>query len=311
MNLHTLPSDGTQIPRILIIEDERSNLNILHSLLRDDYQTMVATNGEQALKAIHRNKVDLILLDINMPDMDGFEVCRHLKNESSTKNIPIIFITALTDGQNEEYGLDLGAVDYITKPFNPSVTKARVRTHLRLKMQADLLEQYAFRDGLTELANRRAFDERISKEWFRCMRANSPLSIMYIDVDHFKLYNDHYGHGAGDLCLMSIGKCFSASITRSSDLVARYGGEEFAAILPETSAQNASILAEKIISSVEMLNLPHSTSHVTDHVTISMGVATTQPSPSKSQETFQKMADDMLYKAKATGRNRFCAMHLD
>lgn len=178
MSLHTNKTEDNQIPRILIIDDERSNLNILYSLLRNDYHTMVATNGEQGLKALDRHKVDLILLDINMPDMDGFEVCRVLKNNHATQSIPIIFITSLTDGQNEAFGLDLGAVDYITKPFNPSVTKARVRTHLRLKMQADLLEKYAFRDGLTELANRRAFDERMSEEWFRCMRANKQLSIM-------------------------------------------------------------------------------------------------------------------------------------
>jgi PleD family two-component response regulator len=215
-------SESTERPRILIVDDERLNLSALASALNNDHKVIVAMNGEQALKAVQAARPDLILLDVNMPGLDGYEVCRRLKTDESTQGIPIIFITALSDAADETRGLDLGAVDYIVKPFNISVVRARVRTHLRLKQQADLLERYAFRDGLTGLHNRRAFDEKRTTEWQRCLQAGLPLSAIILDVDHFKLFNDHYGHGAGDECLARVARALAGCVVRSADMVARY-----------------------------------------------------------------------------------------
>lgn len=290
-------------PRILIVDDERFNLNTLHGLLKDDYKIMVATGGDQALKAAVTGRPDLILLDINMPEMDGYEVCRRLKEDALTKGVPVIFITGLTDADDETKGLELGAADYITKPFNLSVVRARVRTQLRLKQQSDLLESYAFRDGLTGLANRRAFDERAASEWSRCQRAALPLSAIMIDVDHFKLYNDSYGHAQGDECLRSVAQALAQRIHRAGDLLARYGGEEFVVLLPNTAHADALTVGESLRSAVQALGMEHRASKVTDHVTISVGVATVTPVEPGHVAPLLKGADSMLYACKSAGRN--------
>lgn len=301
-------NDETQRPKILIVDDERFNLNLLHVLLREDYRTMVATNGEQAFKAASSGAPDLILLDVNMPGIDGFEVCRRLKDEPATRNIPVIFITAMHDAADETQGFDLGAVDYITKPFHSAVVKARVRTHLRLKQQSDLLERYAFLDALTGLANRRAFDDKIVEEWNRCRRSTSPLSVLLIDIDHFKSYNDHYGHGAGDLCLSNVARTLSGCLQRAGDLLARYGGEEFVAVLPGNDADSAAVIAERLRAAVDALKLPHQASAAGEHVTVSLGVATMAPSDASSHADLLAAADEALYQAKREGRNRWCAL---
>jgi len=290
-------------PRILIVDDERFNLNTLHALLKDDYKVMVATSGEQALKAAVTGRPDVILLDITMPGMDGYEVCRRLKDDPLTANLPVIFITGLTDADDETRGLELGAADYITKPFNLSVVRARVRTQMRLKQQSDLLESYAFRDGLTGLANRRAFDDRAASEWSRCQRAALPLSAIMIDVDHFKLYNDSYGHARGDECLRGVSQALARRIQRSSDLVARYGGEEFVVLLPGSDHVGALAVGEELRQSVQALALEHRASKVADHVTISVGVATVQPNEPHSVPSLLEQADAMLYACKTAGRN--------
>jgi diguanylate cyclase (GGDEF)-like protein len=291
-------------PRILVIDDERFNLNTLHGLLRDEYRLMVAMQGEHGIKAAQTGLPDLILLDVNMPGMDGFEVCRQLKADPITQSIPVIFITALNEASDEAKGLELGAVDYITKPFNYSVVKARVRTHLRLKLQSDLLERYAFIDSLTGLANRRAFDERLSQEWSRCQRSETSLSLILLDVDHFKSYNDHYGHGQGDACLTTVARALASSQMRAYDLVARYGGEEFVVILPDADLIGAQQIAERLRLAVYDLAHPHATSPVADRVTISLGVACTVPQTSATAAQLLRAADRFLYEAKRAGRNR-------
>jgi diguanylate cyclase (GGDEF)-like protein len=268
---------------------------------------MVAVNGHQGLKAAVANQPDLVLLDIEMPDMDGYEVCRQLRENPSTGHIPIIFIPALTDVADEARGLELGAVDYITKPFNHVIVKARVQTHLRLKMQSDLLERYAFNDALTGLANRRAFDERLALEWSRAQRYQHPLSVVMIDIDHFKLYNDHYGHGAGDVCLSDVARVIKSQITRSSDLVARYGGEEFLLILPETEEAGAVALAESVRAAVDGRGLRHAASRVCGHVTLSLGAASQIPDDQTQTSALLERADQALYRAKTGGRNRVVA----
>lgn len=290
--------------KILIVDDERLNLNLLNALLKSDYKIMVATSGEQALKGALSGKPDLILLDIVMPDMDGYEVCRQLKADSKTQQIPIIFISAMSDAENETRGFELGAVDFISKPFSNSVVKARVGTHLRLKRKSDLLEKLVSLDGLTEIPNRRALDEAREREWARCLRTGTPLSFVMIDIDLFKQYNDHYGHGAGDECLIRIAKTLWHCAQRPGDLVARYGGEEFAAILPDTDLEGAMRMAEHFRSAIAALNIPHACSSAAPHVTVSIGVAETTASSATGAEQLFAVADKMLYQAKAAGRNQ-------
>jgi len=291
-------------PRILIVDDERFNLTTLNTLLNPDYRIMVATSGEVALKATIAGMPDLILLDINMPEMDGYEVCRRLKADNLTRDIPIIFITALTEPSDETKGLELGAEDYITKPFNLDVVRARVRTQIRLKQQNDILVNFAFIDGLTGLNNRRSFDNRVNNEWDRCKRSGNNLTMIIMDIDHFKLYNDHYGHVAGDDCLRKVAAVFQTNLRRASDFVARYGGEEFAVILPETDCQASQTIAEGLRQAVENLQIEHIDSTVSDHVTLSLGVASANPKDGGSPEDLINKADEMLYQAKQHGRNR-------
>jgi diguanylate cyclase (GGDEF)-like protein len=297
-------SQTTEKAKILLVDDERFNLNTLHNLLKDDYKIMVATNGEQGLKAALTGRPDLILLDIAMPGLDGYEVCRRLKADTVTQNIPIIFITAHHEAADETKGLELGAADYIVKPFNLSVVRARVHTQLRLKQQSDLLAQYAFRDGLTGLSNRRAFNDRSALEWERCFRAGLPISIILLDVDHFKLYNDHYGHASGDECLRGVARVLAAQVTQMSDMVARYGGEEYVAVLPGSTQEAALALGERLRAGVEAEQLEHLASKVASYVTISVGVATTIPSREDGLLGLIEAADKMLYAVKTEGRNR-------
>ncbi len=299
--------------RILIVDDEKINRDLLTNLLNANYKIMVAKNGEQALKAAFREdgQPDLILLDIMMPEMDGYEVCRRLKAEESTRQIPIIFVTAMGSITDEIKGFDLGAADYITKPFSPPVVHARVRTHLRLKHKSDLLERLASLDGLTEIPNRRAFDGMLKSEWERSKRFANPLSVISIDIDQFKQYNDHYGHNAGDDCLKLVAGALTGIIQRSGDIVARYGGEEFCALLSNTELEGARKVAERLRASVADLGIPHADSRVAPHVTISLGVASVIPEKNHPCQELQKLADDNLYQAKKGGRNQVVGEKLE
>ena len=296
--------------RILIIDDERFNLTTLNELLKSEHKIMVAMSGKQGLKAALSGRPDLILLDINMPEMDGYEVCQQLKSDPLTRDIPVIFITALTDAADETRGLELGAADYITKPFNLSVVKARVRTQLRLKQQSDLLASLAFKDGLTGLNNRRAYDERLQIEWNRCKRSAEPLSLIMLDVDHFKLYNDSYGHALGDECLRKVAGSLAACTRRAADFVARYGGEEFVVLLPNTGLDDANRVAELIRASTEALGIEHKSSSVANTVTLSLGLVSRVPGDQVDLSGFAEVADTMLYKAKESGRNRVISSQL-
>ena len=300
MNPTAAPEDR---PRILIVDDERININILNALLKADYKIMVATDGEQALKAASTGKPELILLDIVMPGIDGYEVCRRLKANAATQTIPIIFITAMGEVENEAMGFALGAVDYIAKPFNSPVVKARVGVHIKLKRNGDMLENLASMDALTEVPNRRAFDQTRKQEWARSLRDGLPISFVMIDIDMFKQYNDNYGHGAGDECLMRIAKALSGCVQRPGDLLARYGGEEFAAVLTNTPEEGALRMAELFHAAVAALQIPHAFSATAPHVSVSIGTATTIPSPSLSADILSEAADNMLYQAKNAGRN--------
>lgn len=290
---------------ILIVDDQPTNIHVLAALLKKDYRILTATRGEKALElAAQPPQPDLILLDIVMPEMDGHEICFRLKNAEATKSIPIIFVTALGEEQDEEHGLNLGAADYITKPFSPAIVRARVRNQINLKLRTDRLEQVAMQDGLTQIPNRRYFDQKLTEEWTRLLRNGQCLSLLMIDIDHFKPYNDHYGHGAGDECLRRVAQALYQVPHRPMDLVARYGGEEFAVILPETDRLGAAHLAQRLLDAVRALALEHAYSEVAPQVTISVGMATHSPDqPYYDAEALKQGADQALYQAKARGRN--------
>lgn len=289
---------------ILIVDDEPINIKVLANLLQDDYRLLIAKGGAQALEmAGSEDPPDLILLDIMMPDMDGYEVCRRLKEHPFVKEIPIIFATVKDGVEDEEKGLELGAVDYITKPYCLPIVIARVRTHIRLKRKTDLLEKLVSLDGLTEIPNRRAFDETFDKEWGRAAREGKPLSCVMIDVDHFKAYNDRFGHGVGDECLKSVAGALVETLTRPGDFLARYGGEEFVAILSDTDAAGAAEVGENLRAAVEKRAIPHTDSSTTDRVTVSVGVATAVHKIRQDNNRLKQAADEMLYAAKAAGRN--------
>ncbi|MBF0142191.1 MAG: diguanylate cyclase [Magnetococcales bacterium] len=301
-----------QQEKILIVDDEIFNVESLVGLFKSEYKIVVAKNGEQALRAVQSGKMpDLVLLDITMPGMDGYEVCRRLKEEALTRSIPVIFLTSRNDVSSEAQGLALGAVDYIFKPFHAAIVQARVRTHLGLKRKMDLLERTASLDGLTEIPNRRHFDMTRQQEWARALRMGESLSLIMIDVDMFKQYNDHYGHSGGDLCLQRVARALTAALSRPADFVARYGGEEFVAVLPQTDWEGAKRVGEQLRLAVESLRLPHVRSTVAPCVTVSLGAATTVPRAGVGAEALQEAADRMLYEAKHQGRNRCCAIHLE
>ena len=312
-------------PSILVVDDTPDNIDVLKEALKKDYIVRPALDGATALKIASTDpKPDLILLDIMMPGMDGYEVLRRLRAGRNTRQIPVIFVTSASDIESELKGFELGAVDYIVKPFNPVIVRARVRTHLELcdakkklerqnlelKAKTDLLEEIVNLDSLTGISNRRHFDKVLEIEWSRALRNKLPLSIIVADVDYFKKFNDCYGHIAGDMCLRSVAQCLSSSLQRPTDMVARYGGEEFAAILPETDMKGAVLLAENWRAGVAELLIPHSVSTVADYVTISAGYATIIPTRDQVSYFLVGVADEMLYQSKEMGRNLACGKEI-
>ncbi|MBF0589320.1 MAG: PleD family two-component system response regulator [Magnetococcales bacterium] len=291
-------------PTILAVDDEPSNLELLAKALSDEYRVLLATDPEEAIRLAETQRPDLILMDVMMPKMNGYEVCRHLKGSPAMASIPVIFVTAMGEEQYETVGFDVGGVDYIAKPIRPFVLAARVRTHIDLKRKTDFLKDLSAHDGLTGLPNRRSFDETLEREWRRSLRSGSCLALIMMDIDFFKPYNDNYGHAAGDICLKQVAKLMDDVIERSTDLLARYGGEEFVCVLPETDINGAKSIGEKLRQAVADAEIEHAHSKVADFVTISMGVASLIPDMSQRPEALLKMADSKLYEAKESGRNR-------
>ncbi len=297
-------NQGNRKKTVLIIDDSPINIEHLAQVLKSEYHIKVANNGASGVAVARSQKPDLILLDIMMPEMDGYQVCRILKADDATRKIPIIFITAKTDTKDETKGLSLGAVDYITKPFRTPIVQARVRTHIRLKHNTDLLEKLAMVDGLTGLPNRRRFEQLLKREWSRARRAQEPLSVIMLDIDHFKQFNDHYGHQAGDRCLARVAQALPVPLKRPTDVIFRYGGEEFIAVLPNTDLNFAMNLAEQMRAEVGRLLIPHQHTDG-DHpfLSISLGVATAVPHSRISPSDLVGQADRQLYEAKDSGRN--------
>ena len=297
----------TERSSVLIVDDSRTNIAIMKDILSEDYEVFSALTGKEALKSARQENVDLILLDVVMPEMDGYEVCKRLKADQDTKNIPVIFVTSMSDMGDETKGLELGAIDYMIKPVRAPIIKARVRNHLELKKYRDFLENLGMVDGLTGVWNRRHFDEVLDREWRRAMRGTNLMSVILLDIDFFKKYNDHYGHLAGDDCLRQVAKALKETARRGGDMVARYGGEEFVIITAASSSEEAQALAEKLKVCVEMLAIPHATAEISDHVTVSIGVATVHPNPCMEVADFLEKVDRALYLAKSGGRNRVAA----
>lgn len=307
------------LPTLLIVDDDTTTLRILSKALHGLGQIRFATGGDEALRLVRENPPDLVLLDAEMPGMSGFEVCKAIKADPRLADLPIIFITSHTEASMEEAGLALGAVDFIGKPIRPAIVHARARAHLRLKLAIDRLSQLAQTDGLTGLANRRQFDQSIEREWFGALRHQRPFSLLLLDVDHFKRYNDCYGHVQGDQCLIAVADTLKACMHRPSDVIARYGGEEFAVLLPGTGAEGAMQLAENIVAAIEQRAMEHRQSPL-GHVTVSVGVASFDHASSGWMHTGQMLqgtsaqaclsvtelitlADRALYQAKHDGRN--------
>lgn len=289
---------------ILVIDDAQENIDILHAGLRNTYTVMGAPSGEIALKMIKASPPDLILLDIVMPGIDGYELCQLLKQDEETQNIPIIFVSAKDNEKDEEYGLKLGAVDYVRKPFSLPIIHARVTTHVKLKQATDQLSRLASYDGLTGIANRRSFDENLNKMYHSASRLQHWLSIMLIDLDHFKGYNDHYGHLQGDDCLTEVGRLLSQQFSRSTEFVARYGGEEFVVLLTSDSPEEGQKAARRLLQATRDLCLEHKANSVADNVTMSIGVAAAIPAIGVEPSQLLEAADKQLYNAKDKGRDQ-------
>jgi diguanylate cyclase (GGDEF)-like protein len=326
-NLNRLPET------ILIVDDSSDNLRLLSTMLQSQgYQVKKAISGAFALQSLELIKPDLILLDVNMPGLNGYEVCEAIKAQESYQTTPVIFISASNEVFNKVKAFELGAIDYITKPFHLEEVLIRVENQLNqkrlyqaLKQQNTLLENeiterrriesqlkkanhklelLASLDGLTGLANRRRFDEYLATEWQRCLRGNFPLSLILIDVDFFKAYNDTYGHILGDECLKKIACILQNASQRATDLAARYGGEEFVIVLPHTPQPGAVELARSIQKAVAAQKIPHHKSLVSVHITLSLGIASIQPGAGSQLPQFVEGADQALYQAKIAGRNR-------
>ena len=301
MNHNNRSTEGN----ILVVDDTPANLKLLNNLLKDKgYNVRPVLNGRLALSGAKAIPPDLILLDVAMPEMDGYEVCKQLKASAETRDIPIIFLTAKTSTEDIIKGFEVGAEDYVTKPFIHEILLARVNTHLSLRKKTKQLQELSIKDGLTQIANRRYFDEFLNLEWRRCMRDNKPVSLMMVDIDHFKLFNDTYGHQKGDDVLQSVATVIQSFNNRPSDLTARYGGEEFAVVLGKADIKTAEKQAIEICTAIEQLNIVHESSETKNVVTISIGVASLTPTAEYQPADLIKMADDQLYAAKENGRNQ-------
>ena len=317
------PNNLSPLARILVVDDNPRSVRQLSVLLAHLAELTVIQQGDCAVRYASEHPVDLVLLSVVVPELGGYAACQALKANPETTDIPIVFITAQADALSEAHALTLGAADFIHEPINPPVLQARVKTQLALKQKTDALRQLSNLDALTGIANRRAFDETLIREWRRALRTKEPLSLLMLDVDHFKHYNDVYGHPVGDTCLRQVAQTLVQSAQRASDLVARYGGEEFAVILPVMGMAGAASFANHLCEQLRSLAIPHQNSPLIPMVTLSIGAATLIPACAEQSAlrepcpdcpgnqacnggpcTLVELADRALYQAKHAGRNR-------
>ncbi|MBE9610595.1 diguanylate cyclase [Chitinilyticum piscinae] len=300
-------NDISTRPLVLIIDDSQLNQRILQALLADLADTLCAGDGESGLQLARSKRPDLILLDVEMPGMDGYAVCRALKDSELTAESSVIFVTSHNDTEHELAALSAGAVDFVSKPFNQAVVRARVQTHLTLQRQTQFLRGLASRDGLTGTYNRRYFDQQWQTEYRRHYRQGESLGLALIDIDYFKLVNDTQGHAAGDDVLRLVARCLIQSLRRPAEFIARYGGEEFAAVLPCCTAEEVLATGDWLRQQVQSLQLPHQSPTGLGVVSISVGVFAAKPSDALPAGAYLQAADHALYEAKQQGRNRVIA----
>ena len=289
--------------KILIIDDSSVQADMLRSILENDYDITVAHTAEAGLHHARVGNFSAVLLDIIMPGMDGFDLMRKMQEEVVTRHIPVIMITSLRDTKHEEQGLILGAVDYITKPYHPPIVKARVNTHVKLYRYRSQVERQSMVDPMTGVPNRRSYDMNCHSKWQEAVRFHQPISLCMFDIDKFKVYNDTFGHPAGDRVICDVARTAASHLRRSTDFFARYGGEEFVAVLVGSEARAACEQMKKIRQAIEDLHIPHAP-RIAPWVTVSIGGVTVVPERSDSYDTYLKIADTMLYDAKRFGRNR-------
>jgi diguanylate cyclase (GGDEF)-like protein len=299
-------------PELLLVDDNPAMIQLLARMLAGTGRLRFATSGAAALEQLRRAPTDLVLLDAEMPGLSGFDVCTAMKADPVLAEVPVIFVTGHSDTEFELRGLEAGAVDFIAKPVSEPLLLARVRTQLRVKRLTDELRRMASVDALTGVANRRSFDAALLREWQRAQRDATPLALLLVDVDHFKKFNDHRGHPAGDACLQAVAQALQSATLRPADLVARYGGEEFVLLLPQTTVEGAEHIAQRIGEALAGLALPHGASPTAAHVTVSVGVSGHGPgsAPGLLPADLLHCADQALYAAKAGGRARACTQPL-
>jgi len=290
--------------KILIVDDEKANRQLLRELLQEEATIIFAKNGEQSLELAEKHLPDLILLDIMMPDMSGFEVMAKIKSNPATINISVIFITGLANSDDEEKGFDLGCCDYIYKPFKANVVVARVLTHLELIQQRKILNEIAHIDALTGVSNRREMDAILAQELLANERDNNQLAVVLIDIDYFKDFNDNYGHGAGDIALKKVAASFKEVLHRPRDFIARFGGEEFVIILPDIDLNGVKMVLNNINQSLAAKEIKHEFSQTFNLLTISLGAVLIDGKTKLTPENVLNKADQLLYKAKHQGRNQ-------
>ncbi|MBA6336909.1 diguanylate cyclase [Colwellia sp. BRX8-7] len=295
---------------ILIVDDDKANRKMLKELLQEQAKIIFAKNGKQARELARKHLPDLILLDVIMPDISGFEVIDSLKNDPKTINISVIFITGLANDDDEERGFNLGGCDYIYKPFKPNIVIARVMMHLELIRQRKMLDEIAHIDALTGVNNRRKMDLVLKDEVAANKYEHTNLLVAILDIDYFKQYNDGYGHGAGDVALRQVGQALREICVRPRDFIARYGGEEFVLILPDCDKAGAEIMLSNIAQAIKDKKIKHQYSSVSPQLTVSVGAVVVKSSQSVVVANVMKKADSLLYQAKNNGRNQYCLAEL-
>lgn len=292
----------TKKHNILIIDDSEFNIAVLLRILGSSYSVSIAKSGIEGIEIAKKLNPDVIILDIIMPGMDGFETIAVLKKNASTSKIPVIFISGLSKTEDEEKGLALGGADYITKPFSTEIVKLRVRNQILMLEYIRTIEELGRIDQLTGIPNRRSFHERLFIEWKSAIRDSALISILIMDIDNFKMINDTFGHMMGDVVLQKVSKAIKDSIKRPTDFIARWGGEEFIVLLPSTATDGAFFVAESIRKSVEDVEIIFMDGRSTK-VTMSIGLNTHQPTNECVVNSFLHDADSALYEAKANGKN--------
>ena len=287
----------------MVIDDSSVQADMLRSILEEDYDITVVHTAEAGLHHARVENFSLVLLDVIMPGMDGFDLLRKMQEEVVTEHVPVILITSLSDVEHEQYGLVLGAVDYISKPFNPHIVRARVNTHIKLYDYRREVELRSMTDQLTGIANRRRYEGYSVEKWHEAVRLKIPFSVCMFDIDHFKRYNDTFGHPAGDKVIAAVARTVASRLHRTTDFFARYGGEEFVAISMGDPGEKIFHYLNKIRQAVEDLRIAHDPS-VAEWVTVSVGGVTIVPTMETPYSVYLKIADTMLYDAKKHGRNQ-------